>query len=139
MTTKDKNLKLIYVNTVGQQWSGEYRYEFFFSEEPYNIDFNDNWKRQFAGLADDMLPYKDSYCEVKHLTTSKRLTCAQSNMCYPFMYAVYGITAVCFESLEGLEEYPEPFRLVLHYGDSYEDIVSKMEELELKFDEDITI
>ena len=131
------NLKLIYVNPVGINAYGLYEYEFFFSEKPEEA-CGDDWDNEYPANCTDLLPHEGTYSIVKRLKTDIDLFCVQQNSCFSFIHCIDGCVALCNENLEGLEAYPEPYRIVLHFGDDYDKVVEHLAGRELYFDDDNT-
>jgi hypothetical protein len=128
------NLKLVYANPIGIDSSNIYEYEFFFSETP-EIVWGNNWHIQCPASCKDVLPEDTSYSLIKHLKTDKKLFCAQENTCFSLQDMIDGIIPVCFEDINGLDDYPEPYRLVLPFGLDYDEVVEQLGGLDLVFED----
>ena len=130
-----KELSLVYVYPVGHDSQGVYEYEFFFSETPETV-WAEDWNVQCPSARGNMTPDEASYSLVKHLKTKKLITCAQENSCFSMADCMDGIIALCWENIEGLDEYPEPYRLILSYGLNITSVVDHLKGLDLVFEED---
>lgn len=119
------NLKLVYVNPIGVNSGGVYEYEFFFSETP-EIVWGDDWNEQCPSACEDTLPDPDTYSLVKRLKTVIPFFCAQENSCYSLQDMVDGIICVAHENIIDYDDYPEPYRIVFKFGESYEEVETKL-------------
>ncbi len=133
---ENKNLYLIFVNPIGKTSNNIYEYEFFFSETP-EIVWGENWSEECPAICDNLLPDSSTYSLVKRLKTHINLFCAQNNYCFPFYYCIDGLICLCAEDISNYDSYPEPYRLVLHFGDKYEYVEEHLARLHQFFD-DIT-
>lgn len=130
------NLHLIYVNPIGKDSNGVYEYEFFFSETP-EIVWGEDWNVACPSACGNLLPDPSTYSEVKHLRTHIPLFCAQENSCFSMQDCIDGLICLCAEDISNYDSYPEPYRLVLHFGDKYEYVEEHLARLHQFFD-DIT-
>lgn len=115
------NLFLVYVNPIGKDSNGLYQYEFFFSETPKNV-WGEDWDEVCPSACVDTLPFSETFSLIKILKTSIPFFCIQENSCFPISYAKMNLVCLCAEDISDYEEYPDPFRLVFNYGDSFEKI-----------------
>lgn len=129
-----KELSLVYVYPVGHDSQNVYEYEFFFSETP-EVTFGDYWYVMCPAACGDVTPEESSYSEIRHLKTDMKLICAQENTCFPFECCIDGCIALCFQDINGLEEYPE-HRFIVPFGEKYSDVVDQLHILDLDFEED---
>lgn len=130
-------LKLVFVNPIGKSSDDIYEYEFFFSETP-DVVWGEDWYIQCPAACENILPVETSYSLIKHLKTEIKLFCAQENTCFSLQDCIDGCLAICFQDINGLEEYPTPYRLVLHFGEDYDDVIAKLSGMGLSFEEDET-
>lgn len=86
-------LKLVYVNFVGRNSTGQNEYEFFFSETPDTV-WGENWEVQCPSVYNSLLPDETSYTEVKRLTTNKDFFCVQQNSCFSMQDCIDGCIAL---------------------------------------------
>ena len=127
---KDK-LHLVYVRPVlNGADKKNYEYDFLFSETPevvWGIDWDDN----APNLCGDISPESSTYSVVKRVRSMFPLRVIQENSCYSMEYAINGSVALAWLDLDGMEEYPENGRLVLHFGEKYLDVEAKIEMQEM--------
>ena len=127
------NLYLVYINPIGRDSGGLNEYEFFFSETP-EIVWGEDWNVACPSACGVLLPDSTTYSHIEILKTEMEIGCAQENSCFSMQDMIDGIICLAYQRIEGLAEYPSPFRLVLHFGESYDDIITKFNELGLNFE-----
>lgn len=119
-------LQLVYVRPIiNGSDKHNYEYDFLFSETPeivWGVDWNDN----APGLCGDISPEPSTYSVIKHVRTKFPLKVVQENSCYSMEYAINGSVALAWLDLEGMDEYPQQGRLVLHFGESYLNVEAKI-------------
>lgn len=125
---------LCWVNLIGETAEGLYTYEFLFSSNPDEV-FGDDFENKPMGLCHDLKPYEESYNVVKTLKTNLQLDLVQNNCCFGFTDCVDGIIAICWENIDGYEEYPD-YRLILHYAETFDEVQKKLAEKQLLFEEE---
>lgn len=126
------NLSLVYVKPIGMNSNDEFEYEFFFSETPETV-WGEDWNIACPSACNDLTPTEDNYSLIERLNTDMVIFCAQQNSCFSLQDCIDGCICLACQSLEGLETYPEPYRLVLQFGESYEDVLEKLHGLDLYF------
>lgn len=116
---------LCYITRYGVDTNGLTKYQFYYTD-----DTDGFWGEGFdvvpAGICNEMLPLKGTYCEIKEYSLNVKLELAQDNTVYSFQDVMDGILAIAYESLEGYDEYPENGRLVLHFGESKGEVEKKL-------------
>lgn len=130
-----ENLFLAYIKKVGKNTQGLFEYEFFFTETP-DIVWGEDWAEQCPSSCGDLTPDESTYSTIKTLFTEIPFFCMQDNSCFSCQDAIDGIIALGFENISEYEEYPTPIRLVFPFGDSYENVVEKLNQRDCKFEED---
>ena len=129
----EKNLKLVFVAPVMEDSkNGKYVYQLYFSENP-DIVWGSSWDYDNPGVVfitepEELYPQKESYCETEYLESDYKLGLAVTNACYPLLYCIYGILALSWIDIEGLEDYPEQGRGVLKFGMDYEEVHEIIEQ-----------
>ena len=122
-----KNLKLAFVSPVVEDDKNEtYIYRLFFSENP-DVVWGSAWDYDNPGIVsatdiEDIYPQEESYSETEDVESDYRLGLAMKNTCYPLLYCIYGILALAWIDIEGLEEYPDQGRGVLKFGMDYDEV-----------------
>ena len=123
------NSVLVYVKPIFHSDGGTYTYRLYFSDTPEFV-WGMDWDVLNPSSNSDMTPEKSTYNKTYTIESKYKLTCLQETRCYSMEYAIYGILALSWINIEGLEEYPEAGRMTLHFGDSKE----KVEEILGKFE-----
>ena len=67
----------------------------------------------------------EDYVKDKRLIYADQV-CTKENSCYSMEYAINGSVALAWLDLEGMDEYPQQGRLVLHFGESYLNVEAKI-------------
>ena len=124
MVKMEKNLKLVFVSPVMENTkTGTYIYKFYYSENP-DVVWGSYWDYDNPSIADeeDIFPQKSSYSTTEDVESDYKLGLAIKNACYPLLYCTYGILALAWIDIEGLEEYPENGRGVVKFGMDYDEV-----------------
>lgn len=119
-----KNLKLVFVSpVVVNDKNGTYTYKLYYSDNP-DVVWGNYWYYENPSLADneDIYPQEDTISETEIINSDYKLGLAMENACYPLLYCTYGIIALSWIDIEGLEEYPEKGRGVLKFGMDYDKV-----------------
>lgn len=121
--TDSSELKIVYVLYLGTNSDGFNIYHFLLSE---NIEdtFTEDWaEKPSSNIPNERLLIDDSQYEyVKELKTEIKLDLQQDNTCFSFQDCRDQIVAIAYENLDDAEFYPEPFRIVIHFGDYIDDV-----------------
>lgn len=125
MKNKTDNLSLVYVRPIGVNSNNFFEYEFFFSENPETV-WGEDWNVTCPSACADLTPPSEQYSLVKRLKTIIPLQCVQENSCFSIADSIDDIIALCFEDINGYEEYPEPYRLVFKFGEVYDEVEKKL-------------
>jgi hypothetical protein len=120
------NLQLVFVKPITNGLDKKnYEYDFLFSETPevvWGVDWTDN----APNLCGDITPEESTYSVVKRVKSMFPLKVIQENTCYSMEYAINGSVALAWLDLDGMEEYPQNGRLVLHFGETYLEVEAKL-------------
>ena len=113
--------KLCFVKLIGSDINGQNVYEFLFTE---NIEgfWGENFEYKPCGLCNELIPNEDSYETVEKVKTEIKFDLIQDSTCFGFQDCIDVCVALAFENMDDYEEYPEPFRIVFKYGDSFEHV-----------------
>lgn len=121
--TDSTDLKVVYVLYVGKNSDGLNLYHFLLSDNTTDTFMEDWAEKPAANIPNDRLLLDDSQYEyVKELKTNITLDLMQDNSCFSFQDCRDQIVALAYESLDEAELYPEPFRIVIHFGDLIDDV-----------------
>jgi hypothetical protein len=87
------------------------------------------WSTIPSGICsqEDKLPESSTYDMVKRVNCSLNFDVAQDNTCFSMQDCIDKIIALAWLNINGYEEYPEN-RIVLHYGDDFNDVEEKLQE-----------
>ena len=104
--------KVVYIIYVGKDIDDKNIYQFILSNNPDDV-FSEGW-----GEKTDMM-----------------LDLAQDNSCFSMQDARDNIVALAYENIDNYEEYPEEGRIVIHFGESIDEVEKKLAKrnLFLKF------
>ncbi len=130
----NKNAQLIFIKPKGTVL-GQYEYDFLFSETP-EIVYGPDWDYPNPSICSNVNPDPTTYDIIKSVRTTLPLKTIQETSCYSMEYAMNGIIALGWIDIEGLEEYPENGRMVFHYGDDMEKVISLLDLYDYHFDEE---
>jgi hypothetical protein len=130
--------RLLFVNELGPNFRGDNLYEFIFSD---NEDVSgEDWESSPAG-GNPQPPHIDYITKVGVLKNDKiKLNVIQSSDFFSFYDAVDKVIALSWEDIENEYYNEEDTRLVFHYGDSEEDVMTKLYERDiiLTFEKNLT-
>lgn len=130
--------RLVFVNELGPNFRGDNLYEFIFSD---NEDVSgEDWESSPAG-GNPQPPHIDYITKVGVLKNDKiKLNVIQNSDFFSFYDAVDKVIALSWEDIENEYYNEENTRLVFHYGDSEEEVMSKLYERDiiLTFEKNLT-
>lgn len=129
-----ENEYLCFIKYIGQDLDDNNIYDFLFTDDIDNF-WGENFEYKPAGLCNELIPDKNTYNIVKTLKTNIKLDLAQESTCLGYQDCIDSIIAVAWENLDNYEEYPEPIRLVFHYGDNLEDVEIQLSKRNLLLEE----
>lgn len=121
--------RLVFVNELGPNFKGDNLYEFIFSD---NEDVSgEDWESTPAG-GNPQPPHIDYITKVGVLKNDKiKLNVIQNSDFFSFYDAVDKVISLSWEDIENEYYNEEDTRLVFHYGDSEEDVMSKLYERDI--------
>jgi hypothetical protein len=119
---EEEELYLIYIDKLGTDAEELIEYNLYFSDR-----LKDGYKddMQTACALCNMKPPKNFKLR-KTIKTDILLTCIQENLCMNMQNCVDGCTALAFQNIDFLEEYPKEGRLVFKFGTPYNEIFDAM-------------
>ena len=121
-------MKLVYINKVGQNWKGNFIYEFLFSDIITDID-GEGWDA-YPASGNPESPEEKFIKKTGSLTSELKLDVIQESDSFAMWDAVDGIIAMAWENLEGYDEYPEK-RLFFEFGEDIDSVESKLYEKDI--------
>lgn len=122
-----KQLYLVFINALGQNYRGESIYEFIFSET-VTIEPGEDWDREPASSGNPTPPPIEFINGVSILKTNEiQLNVIQKNDTFSLYDAVDTVIALGWET-----ESPDlSDRLVFHFGDTFESVKEKLYERDI--------
>ena len=148
---QDSDLKLIYVLKIGYNANNEGLYEFIFSSDQTNIEYED-WLWDMSPACDNAEPpHKDFVDSIFSLKTkSFDLVCLHESVERSYMHGYHNIIALAYEDIDGecegvpeedgfnqyedmFEEQEEPPVLIFHYGITLEKVKELLYERKIIF------
>ena len=121
-------MKLVYINKIGQNWKGNYIYEFLFSDVVEDID-GEGWD-SYPSSGNPEPPEGRFIKETGLLNTTLKLDLVQESDSFAMWDAVDGVVAMAWENMEGYDEYPEK-RLFFSFGEDIESVNDKLYEKDI--------
>ena len=121
-------MKLVYINKIGQNWKGNYIYEFLFSDVVEDID-GEGWD-SYPSSGNPEPPEGRFVKETGLLNTTLKLDLVQESDSFAMWDAVDGIVAMSWENMEGYDDYPEK-RLFFSFGEDIESVNDKLYEKDI--------
>ena len=119
------NLFLVYINRVGQNWKGDYIFEFLFSDVTENID-GDGWD-SYPASSNPEPPENKFIKKVGSLTSNLNLDLVSESDSFSIWDAVDGVVSMAWENLDGYEEYPDK-RVYFSFGEEIKSVEDKLYE-----------
>lgn len=116
---------LCFVRSVGTDVDGNNIYELLFTEDSDSF-WGEGFEYMPASLVNNLVPNTDSYSVTKSIKTTLRLCLAIESCCHSMQDCIDGIVAVAYEDISTYDEFPDEGRLVLHFGESYDEIERKL-------------
>lgn len=122
---------LIYINKMGESWSGKIMYEFIFSDSIEDVD-GDNWDEYPAnGMPEP--PHENFIKKVGRMESELNLDVIQDDSQFAVWDAVDGIVALAWENIDNYDEYPDK-RLSFRFGEEIESVEDKLYEKDIILD-----
>lgn len=121
----EEDLKLGFVRYVGKESGDINIYELIFTNQ-----IDEFWGEGFnyapASLCNYLVPHDKYVTKIQKIRTVLTFNLISDCGCFSMQDCMDGIVALAYESLVGLEEYPEDGRLVLNFGDSFDYVSEKL-------------
>ncbi len=121
----EEGMKLGFINLIGQENDGYYRYEFIFTD---NIDefWCENGDQKPACLVNDLYPMDEYITEIHIVKMKIKLDLIQNNCCFSFQDCTDGICCLGWENTDDYTEYPEEGRIFFRFGETMEEVENKL-------------
>lgn len=116
------NEKLCFVNLLGEESDGYYRYELFFINQIENFEIIED--NNPCCLSTDIQP--KTFNSIHTLKTKLKFDLIQNSCCFSFKHAELGIVALAWQNLDNEDEYPEDGRLFFKFGETLEEVEDKL-------------
>ena len=133
---EDTEVFLVYIMHFGTNADGLNVYHLLFDKDPENT-FTDAWAEKPACLTPNnlMMPDSSQFECVKEMRTTMTLDLAQDNCCYSMQDCRDHCIALASENLDAADEYPEPFRIVLQFGEPLDEIERRLARRNILLDD----
>lgn len=127
------NLKVVFILYIGKNSDGFNIYHFLLSDNSEDT-FAEGWaeKPSCNEKLENLMIEESMFEYVKELRTEIKLDLAQNNCCFSMQDCRDHIVALAYENLDEAEEYPEPCRIVIHFGDRINDVERMFAERDLR-------
>lgn len=119
-------LNLIFVKPLGSVGDKK-KYALYFSEHPEDA-WGPNWDFINPSICGDVSPDTSVYSDMVEIISKIPLKTAQETACHSMEDATKKIIALSWVNIDEMESYPEDGRMVLHFGDSKEDVLQLLEK-----------
>lgn len=117
--TFDENLYLCFINLVGEENDGYYRYEFIFTDNPDEC-WGEDYEYKPAGLVNGLYPNDEYITEIHTIKMKVKLDLAQNNSCFGFQDVMDGIVAIAWpDDIENCT-------LFFRYGETLDEVEKKI-------------
>jgi len=116
-----KQPRLIYVLKVGTTQDGLNVYRFLYSEDIDSV-WMEQWSEKPACNCRFLEPEPSMYQYVKEIRTDIDFILATQDCCHSFQDCTDNLICIMGEDIDSYVEYPEPFRIVLHFGDTMKEV-----------------
>lgn len=127
----DVTPRLVYVMKVGTDGDGENIYHFYYSERIDDV-WTEQWGEKPACNCRFLKPDDEMIKYTKELKTNIVLTLGQDSCCSSYQDVCDGCIAIAYENIDEYEEYPEPFRIVIKYGETIDEVDKTFAQRDLK-------
>lgn len=120
-----EDVRLCFINLIGEENDGYYRYEFIFTDDIENV-WGENFDQKPSCLVNN-LKVDEQYVYEVHIVKMKiKLDLIQTNCCFSISDAYDGCVAIGIENLEGYDSYPEEGRLYFMFGETLDEVEEKL-------------
>lgn len=120
-TNEEKTPRLVYVSKIGTDGEGKNIYHFYYSDDIDNI-WMEQWGEKPACNCRFLKPEDEMIKYTKELKSFLSLTLGQDSCCSSYQDVCDGCVAIVYENIDEYEEYPEPFRIVIRYGETMDEV-----------------
>jgi hypothetical protein len=121
----EQNLNLCFVNCVGLEEDGKYRYEFIFTDNINDV-WGENFEEKPAGLINDLMVDEVYKTETHVVRTPIKFDLIQNCCCFGMQDCMDGIVALAYENIDDYDSYPDDGRLVFNFGETYSEVENKL-------------
>lgn len=121
----DEVLNLGFINLVGEENDGYYRYQFIFTNDIDNF-WGDEFSVKPSCLSNDIKPSAEYVTEIHTVIMKIKLDLAQDSCCFCYQDCIDDCVALASENLDEYEDYPEDGRLVFHFGEDLDNVSRKL-------------
>ena len=116
----EKQLALGFVNLVGQEEDGKYRYEFIFTDNPDEF-WGDDFENKPAGLMNNLMPSEEYKTETHIVRTEIKFDLIQNNGCFGMQDCLDGVVSLCYSNSEYEGE-----TIFFNFGETFYEVQKKL-------------
>ena len=116
-----KQPRLIYVLKVGTTQDGLNVYRFLYSEDIDSV-WMEQWSEKPACNCRFLEPEPSMYQYIKEIRTEVDFILGTQDCCHSYGDVCDNVVSIMAENIDNALTYPEPFRIVLQFGDTMEDV-----------------
>jgi hypothetical protein len=127
--------KLVYINKIGINSDNNFMFELLFSNDIESV-WGVDWEITPARNCGINLPDESTYDLILKMDTSLKLDLAQENSCFSMQDSIDGIIPLAWENIDEYETYPDDGRLILRFGETYNDVEKKLKNKNIKLNND---
>lgn len=121
----NEEAKLCFINLIGEENDGYYRYEFIFTYDIDNV-WGENFEQKPACLVNN-LEVSDEFINEIHIVKMKvKLDLIQNNCCFSIGDCYDGIVSIGYENMDDYDSYPKEGRLFFMFGETLEEVEEKL-------------
>lgn len=125
-------IKVVYMLYIGKTIYETNKYNIMLSIDTEKT-WAEGWENKPACLNRNLKPEDDMYEYIIEFDTEMKFDLVQDNSCYSMQDCRDKVVALASESLDGYDEYPEDGRVVIHFGDSIDEIEEMLSKRGITF------
>ena len=117
---ENKPVYLCFVNLVGQEEDGNYRYEFIFTDNPDEV-WGDDFEYKPCSIVNGLMVAEEYKTETHIVKTKIQFYLIQNSGCFGMQDCMDGVVSLCFSLDEDLNQ-----PIILNFGDTYNDVAEQL-------------
>lgn len=120
----EEEIFLCFIRKIGENYDGNQIYDFYFTSDLENF-WGDDFEQKPAGICNNLIPYEDTYTEIKRVTLKFKLDLSQDQTCLSMQDVIDGCCALAWENIDDIE-YPEDGRIIFNFGEPLSEVENKI-------------